>query len=123
MKIELKKITVNEKLSRESNYFSVNIYLEGRRFGVIYNHGKGAGNSFEGNMEIYNKVNDYLFTLEKYKLPNGTELHHDIDSFCNEKVVKQLNTKDYNRGIKKKISYKKTDSETVMEVPIPNVNQ
>jgi len=74
MKIELKKISFNERMSQETNCFIADLYINGKKVGYAKNEGHGGctdyrGDSKEGNVLIA-EAEKYFLSLPKVK-PNG----------------------------------------------------
>jgi len=62
MKIELKNVRVNEKLSDDSTAFSADIYIEGVKAGYATNDGNGG----ETNWNSYKGKDDLISKAEKF---------------------------------------------------------
>lgn len=71
MKIELKKISFNERMSEETNCFIADLYIDGKKVGYCKNDGRGGCTDYNGNTSEDNKVlreaEAYFKTLPKVK--------------------------------------------------------
>lgn len=71
MKIELKKIEHNERLSEETDCFSANLYIEGKLAGIASNAGHGGNTNYYGTSEtgweLIRKAEEYCKTLPSEK--------------------------------------------------------
>jgi len=67
MKIELKKISFNERMSDETNCFVADIYIDGKKVGYCKNDGRGGCTEYHGNTkadnELIEKAEAYCKTL------------------------------------------------------------
>lgn len=96
MKIELKKISFNERMSEETNCFVADLYINGKLVGECKNDGHGGctdirGNSKESNQLIADAM-AYCKTLPKIKCGNH-ELECDLELVIDELLVKHLTEK------------------------------
>lgn len=112
MKIELKKIDLNEEMSEESYCFSADIYINGIKSGVARNHGHGGPTSCVSynaqGKKIINEAETYCKSLppeewemdgEKISTPMELEtcindlLEKHLDKVQLQKIHKTLNQK------------------------------
>lgn len=56
MKIELKKISFNERMSEETSCFVADLYINGKRVGYVKNDGHGGCTDYRGNSKEDNQV-------------------------------------------------------------------
>ncbi len=56
MKIELKKISFNERMSEETNCFVADLYINGKKVGYCKNDGHGGCTDYHGNTKEDNQV-------------------------------------------------------------------
>lgn len=74
MKIELKKIEYNERMSEETLCFVADLYINGKKVGYCKNDGRGGPNAYYGNSREDNQViqnaEAYFKSLPKVK-PDG----------------------------------------------------
>lgn len=59
MKIELRNITHNERLSEETNAYAADLWVDGRRIGQVSNHGHGGCDDFHGDEAAYRAADDW----------------------------------------------------------------
>jgi hypothetical protein len=71
MKIELKRISFNERMSEETNCFVADLYINGKNVGECKNEGHGGCTNYNGfskeNNEIIRQAEAYCKTLPKVK--------------------------------------------------------
>ena len=71
MKIELKKISFNERMSEETNCFVADLYIDGKKVGYVKNDGQGGQTDYRGytqaDNETIRKAEAYCKTLPKVK--------------------------------------------------------
>ena len=96
MKIELKKISFNERMSEETNCFVADLYINGKNVGYCKNEGQGGCTDFRGgtreNNEIIAQADAYYRTLPKVK--SGTfEFEQDLEWVVNMLLEEHLNAK------------------------------
>lgn len=96
MKIELKKISFNERMSEETHCFVADLYINGKNVGECRNEGHGGstwcrGNSKEANILIY-EAEAYCKTLPKIRC-GEYEWEQSLDGVIDELLEKHLNAK------------------------------
>ena len=71
MKIELKKISFNERMSQETNCFIADLYINGIKVGECSNEGHGGctnyGSSTKEGKELIAKAEAYFKSLPKQR--------------------------------------------------------
>ena len=90
MKIELKKISFNERMSEETNCFVADLYINGKNVGECRNDGHGGCTDYRGNTREDDKIiaqaEAYCKTLPKIKSDFfKTEFEQSL-----ERVIDQL---------------------------------
>jgi hypothetical protein len=108
MKIELKRITVNERLSEETNCFVADLYIDGHKIGLASNRGDGEQTTYHPDhaygRKIIQKAEQYCINLPPEQAEfNGEQLAFKmnlpnyIDSLVSRfmaiKILKALNRK------------------------------
>jgi hypothetical protein len=82
MKIELKKISFDERLSEETNCFSADLYINGKKVGYCKNNGQGGCTDYYGNTkennELIRQAEAYCKTLPKIKY-HSLELEQSLE--------------------------------------------
>lgn len=56
MKIELKRLSVNQRLSEETHNFVADLWVDGRKIGQISNGGYGGPDEFHGDQAAYDRA-------------------------------------------------------------------
>jgi len=106
MKIELKNIYVNQRMSRETTLFEADIYIDGLKAGFAENEGRGGQTNIQGIGEkgrqlieaaeayckkLPDKVEEYEVNdkKEKYKMKMSLEVFVDdlLEAFLNKKEM------------------------------------
>lgn len=110
MKIELKRISFNERMSDETNCFVADLYIEGKKVGYCKNDGRGGCTEYHGNTKADNvllaKAEEYCKTLPKirssYGVPLGIlEYDETFENVIDELLEAHLKAKDLERINKK----------------------
>jgi len=108
MKIELKKISFNERMSEETNAFTADLYINGKKVGYCKNQGHGGPTDYHAdtscasgftraNIELIAKAEAYFKSLpkvkdEKYNFEYQPTLENAIDEQL-ENYLKAKETK------------------------------
>jgi hypothetical protein len=110
MKIELRRLSHNARLSQETNAFAVDIYIDGKKAGDAANSGHG-GNT---NIHIYDpnlrkQIEAYANTLPPikgadYELKMNLELL--IDTMVEDALIKKSELAQYKRWCKKALMFR-----------------
>jgi hypothetical protein len=88
MKIELKKISFNERMSEETNCFVADLYINGKKVGYVKNDGRGGCTDYYGdspeNNQLIREAEAYYKTLpmakcEEYNFDYQPTLEGAID--------------------------------------------
>jgi hypothetical protein len=77
MKIELKKISFNERMSQETNCFIADLYINGKKVGECENEGHGGCTNYHGDSKENNKL---IAEAEAYykSLPKVKDVEHNF---------------------------------------------
>jgi hypothetical protein len=104
MKITLKNISYNSRLSEETAAFVATIYVDGVMAGEVRNQGRGGPNFYHWvNKTVENAAEAYVKTLPPVKtdFESVPELSMDMDLFIGDLLEKHLLLKQYKSWIKK----------------------
>lgn len=104
MKITLKNISYNARLSEETSAFVATIYVDGVKAGEVRNQGHGGSNFYHWvNKTVENAAEAYVKSLPPVKtdFDSVPELSMDMDLFIGELLEKHLLMKQYKNWIKK----------------------
>jgi len=103
MKIELKAIQHNSKLSQETYCFSAVVYIDGVRAGAANNAGTGGANSYDPPA-LWARLEEYAKTLPAIK-SHGMTLKVDADMLILDLVTDWLLEKDLRSMLAKRIGF------------------
>ena len=97
MKIELKKISFNERMSEETNCFIADLYINGKKVGYVKNDGHGGCTDYRGNSKednvLIREAEAYCKTLPKVKYGEH-EFGQDLESVVNTLLEDHLKAKE-----------------------------
>jgi hypothetical protein len=100
MKIELRNVTYNARLSEETAAFAATVYVDGKKRGEAKNDGHG-GMTFIHPLDLAKEIDAYaktLPTLEAY----GEHLQPDGDMVIGDLLADYLTRRDLKRQLAKK---------------------
>jgi hypothetical protein len=103
MKLELKAIKFYEKLSEETNAFSANLYVNGKKAAECSNRGHGGENEVNAfDVELVRQAENHCESLPPIKTENFT-LDMDLVMWIGEEVsnfiVQKELKKNFNKGL------------------------
>jgi len=102
MKLELKKVTYNARLSQETSAFAAEIWIDGAKRGSVMNDGGGAPNRYE-DRAAEKEIDAYAKTLPKVKSPfSDDEYERDTDMIVGDLLDEHLEGKRLARMMKTK---------------------
>ena len=100
MKIELKKISFNERMSEETNCFVADLHIDGKKVGYVKNDGHGGQTDCRGytkeDYQVITKAEAYCKTLPKVKHGNmewEQSLEDVIDGLFEDWLMAKINAK------------------------------
>jgi hypothetical protein len=101
--IELKNIRTNAILSEETHCYSADLWLHGKKIGVVSNAGHGGCDDFHGPQEAWNAADAWC----KANLPtwdcNGEQVPTDLEIHCGDLVNTHLMRKELTKLLNKRI--------------------
>jgi len=104
MKIELKSIKFSETLSEETNAFTANLYIDGKKVGYCKNTGQGGCTDYYGiekhRSDIIVEAEAYCKTLPKVKF-HDTEWEQSLEGVIDQLFEDWLDAKETKRMQKK----------------------
>lgn len=114
MKIELKKLSINERASEETTMFIADLYIDDVKAGYAKNDGGGGCTRYDGydsnGRTLINKAEAYCLKLSPVLVPAGDgmeefsipmNLEHFIDEIVDKEANKKFNEKEKKRFAKK----------------------
>jgi len=113
MKIELKKISFNERMSEETNCFVADLYINGKKVGYAENRGTGGPTDYRGDTKEANDVireaEAHFKSLPKvwikeYNFEHQPTLESAIDD-CFEAYLKEREAKKKTKMYEKAFCY------------------
>lgn len=97
MKIELKKLSVNLRMSEETTMFIADLHINGKKVGWCRNEGNGGSTYYNGNTkednQIIREAEDYCKTLPKVKY-HDMEWEQSLEGVIDEQVENYLKSKE-----------------------------
>jgi hypothetical protein len=100
MKIELKRISVSERMSEETNCFVADLYINGKKVGECKNDGRGGCTDYHANTLENRKVIEmaeaFCSKLPKVKY-HDTEFDQSLESVIDDLVEAHRKEKDLKR--------------------------
>jgi len=104
-KVELKKVKWSSSLSRETNAFTADLFINGKHVGYCRNDGNG-GNTDISHENLFGKIlineADNFFKLQKVK---GYDLNNCLEFMVDELLEDYIQNKDFERHQKKGICF------------------
>ena len=102
MKIELKKISFNERMSEETNCFVADLYINGKKVGYVKNDGRGGCTDYHGDSKEANQVireaEAYFNSLPKVKeVKYNFEYQPTLENAIDEQFELYLKAKAYKK--------------------------
>jgi len=99
MKIELKKISFNERMSEETNCFVADLYINGKKVGYVKNDGRGGCTDYHGDSKESNvlirEAEEYCKTLPKVKVEkHNFEYQPTLESMIDDQFENYLKAKE-----------------------------
>jgi hypothetical protein len=94
MKIELKNLKINERLSEETTCFSATVYVDGKRAFEAANRGHGGCNEYRG---AYEAAAAYAATLPPYE----GRLPYDLDMLIDDLIEAERFERALKRDLKR----------------------
>jgi len=141
MNIQLKNVKFSEHLSEETNAFTANLYVDGKRIGYIRNDGRGGNTNVQPydieHKEKFREVEEYCktlpdrsYTLGEHSGTYSMNLEHFVDDlfehWLKQKEVKKLERKMKTHlmwGVPNGNSYKSVNYKRPLTDFPPNVLQ
>lgn len=141
MKIELKRISFNERMSDETNCFVADLYIDGKKVGEASNEGHGGctnyGSSTPEGRKLIAEAEKYCKSLPKVRsealnFEYDMTLEHFIDDLL-EAHLKEKEAKKKEKtylkaicfGIPNGMSYRTVywKGRTLSQIPLPNLQK
>lgn len=108
MKIELKNIKEVKSLSEETPCFTATVYIDGKKAGVVSNHGTGGPNNYHPNT-LYTRLKAHADTLPTYSAYGMDGLKVDADYLIFEVMEAAETQKAVARALKNRVIFIKAD--------------
>ena len=107
MKIELKNVTYNKRLSQETSAYAADVWIDGVKRGSVQNAGHGGADMFYP-YTLGDELNDYAKTLPAKDF-HGTKITQNAEIVLGELLNIHLATKDLQRIMKTKTLFTVAD--------------
>lgn len=106
MKIEIKKLSHNKRLSEETQCFACDVYVNGKKVGTAENRGHGGCTMVWFNdPKLQREVEDYCMNLPPHQSEFGP-LKMSLDFQIDLLVEKELELREYRRWCKKSLVFR-----------------
>jgi hypothetical protein len=139
MKIELRKISTNERMSEETTCFVADLYLDGKKVGECHNNGHGGCTDYHGidlrHSDTIKKMEDYCKSLPKVQY-QGSEWEQSLEGVIDELVEEHLKQKELKKiekfmeksimfGVPNGFSYQRMSwgKKLLSEIPLPHLQR
>jgi hypothetical protein len=135
MKLELRKVSHSKSLSEETPAYTAQVWIDGRHFCDVSNHGhggcdmqyppKGTTNSdFQPILQAMNARIKAEFPAETFK-SGGTDftMEQSLESLCQKELYRLDLAKSVKRDLAKKIVFVKPGKKGIWTVKVPNEAQ
>ncbi len=109
-KIELRKVSFNTALSEETSAYSAQVWVDGRHFADVSNHGTGGCDMFHPakgltHSELQTLNSEIKETYPKRLSETGANYDADLESVCGELLMKHLESHDLKRLLRRTIAF------------------
>jgi hypothetical protein len=107
MKLELKKISHSESLSEETNAFTADFYVDGKKTAHCRNDGRGGStfiNHYDNMSETLKSAKSYCKLLPPVVYDDFT-LEMDIELYIDNMLQKHLENKELKKNFRKGLVY------------------
>jgi len=106
-KIELKNLKHSDFASQETYCFEANVYIDGKKAGIVSNQGCGGSHSYHPNTlyQILKAEADKLPPIEWRLNEEVLTIQPDPDTLISELVTEALQAKDLKAGMRKRILF------------------
>ena len=107
MKIEIKNLRHYSEMSQETNAFTCDLFVDGKKIAYCRNNGCGGNtdyNAFEGKEDILLSAEEYAKTLPDIEFEFNNEKHYfksTLENLIDGEVGKQLKEKEDKKNEKK----------------------
>lgn len=125
IKIELRRISCNQRLSDETHCYTADLYVDGQRWGVVSNRGCGGSDDFAGTggrnygdlMDLDKRIAaEYPPTdLTGVGCP-GETMPESLESLCANLVSEHLIAKDMQRALTRSVLFLKAAEPGIFEL-------
>ena len=116
MKIELKAIRYAAFSSQETNCYSANLYVDGRKIGTVGNDGHGGPDHFRGDHAAFAAADAWCkANLPKWEM-NGRFFETDLEMRCGELVDAWIIARDLKTAMRTKVLLRDPSDGNVYEV-------
>ncbi len=104
MKIELKAIQYAAFSSEETNCYTANLYVDGRKIGTVGNEGHGGPDHFHGDHAAFAAADEWCkANLPKWTGHDGTPRDTDLEFHCGQLVDDWLVARDLKTALRTKV--------------------
>lgn len=109
LNIELRKVSHNRSLSEETNAYTAQVWVDGKHFCDVSNHGQGGCDEQHPakgkTWEDIKALNDTIKATYPKHVFDGHELDNDLEMVCADLLTEHLIARDLKRDLSKKILF------------------
>ena len=122
MKIELRKVSYNARLSEETSAFTADVWIDGKKEGYAQNHGHGGQTIVQPNT-LRTRLDEYGKTLPQVDIgaSTGGEPHmivQDADWIVDDLLTDWIARRDLKRALRNRALYTLTDGPGIMQTKV-----
>ncbi len=138
MKLELRKVSWSKALSEETPAYSAQVWIDGKHFCDVSNHGQGGCDSqhppkgmtnsdFRPRLDAMNARIKAEFPPETVDVSGGAgkmfTMEQDLESLCQKELYRQDLVKSVKRDLAKKVVFVKPGKKGIWTVKVPSEAQ
>lgn len=103
MKIELRNVTHNKRLSEETECFAATLWIDGVKAGEVSNRGHGGAHEFRGDHAAWQRLDAYAKTLPEVDLGDDLKMTPDAEWLVSDALGSYLAEREVKRILKDRV--------------------
>ena len=121
MNIELRKVCYSPSLSEETNAFTADVWVDGKKAGTAGNHGTGGPTNVHPPA-LRQRLDDYGKTLPQMEIDDGSGspavLTLDAEMVIDEMLIDWIHLRDLRKRLKNRLLYVRTGERGIMQTKV-----